>query len=442
MTDAIRFHAATDVGRVREHNEDNFLVDKKMGLFVVADGMGGHAAGEVASAMAVRAFHDEVKKDAELLTDFVDDARGARRVTQKEVAAMLEAAVSTASTRIYEEAARDQAKRGMGTTLSGLLVLGKKVFVTHCGDSRVYLLRGGSAQQVTEDHTVANELVKRGKMTREQVEKLPQRNAIVRAVGVYERIEADTLVLDLLPGDVYLVCSDGLSGYLEGPEELLPYATKPGDEAVKALIALANSRGGKDNITVVMIRAEGDEATAATEAKHFALKREVLANMPMFQKLSNAEVLRVLQTVEVRTYRDGEDVIREGEKGEELFAVLSGDVRVGRGGAHLATLGVGEHFGEMALIRAQPRSATVTALGPAECLVVKRSDFFDLLRRDHAIGVKILWQFLGVLADRLDSTSGQLRTAREELVAEEIGEFELDLGDETIKTERSPFSTR
>ncbi len=122
-TDSIRFYAATDVGKVRDHNEDNFLVDKKVGLFIVADGMGGHAAGEVASAMAVRTVHEEVKREKELLDDYVSGATGANKVTPKDVVALVEHAVQRACSKIHEEAATDANKRGMGTTLSALLDL-------------------------------------------------------------------------------------------------------------------------------------------------------------------------------------------------------------------------------------------------------------------------------------------------------------------------------
>jgi serine/threonine protein phosphatase PrpC len=419
--DAIRFFAATDVGNVREHNEDNFLVDKKLSLFMVADGMGGHAAGEVASAIAVRTLHEEVKRERDLLNDFVVGARGANRVTNKDVLALLEHAVQRACQRIHEEAQADSEKRGMGTTLSALVILGNRAFIAHVGDSRIYLHRGGHVQQVTEDHTVFNELIKRGRLSPEQIEKVAHKNAITRAVGVYERVDVDTLMLETLPGDTFVLASDGLTGYLETPEELGTHLAQDGDTATKQLIALAKDRGGKDNITVVLVRLGGD-ARDDERARRLALKREVLQRMPLFARLGERELLRVMQAVEVRSYDDGQLVIREGDKGDELFIVLSGKVAISRGGETLTRLGAGEHFGEMALIRAVPRSATVTADEHAELIAIRRQDFFELLRTEHEIAVKMLWQFLGVLADRLDQTSRDLRHAKEELGAEDITE--------------------
>jgi serine/threonine protein phosphatase PrpC len=429
--DSIRFYAATDVGRIREHNEDNFLVDKKLSLFMVADGMGGHAAGEVASAIAVRTVHDELKRERELLEDFVAGSSGAHRVTPKDVVALLEHAVQRACIKIHEEAQADPAKRGMGTTLSAILVLGPRGFIAHVGDSRIYLKRGGAVQQITEDHTVFNELIKRGKLTREQIEKVAHKNAITRAVGVYERVEVDTLVIEVLPGDTFVLASDGLTGYLDSPEELREYLLLDGDKAAKSLLTLANERGGKDNITTVILRIGDEGEEDAARAKRLALKREALANMPLFARLSERELLRVMQAVEPRDYVDGAVVMTEGDKGDELFIVLDGTVRVSRGDQVLTRLGPGEHFGEMALIRSVPRSATITAEGSASLIAIRRADFFEILRKEHEIAVKMLWQFLGVLADRLDTTSSELRHAKQELAAEDVTNEIFPEGDST-----------
>jgi serine/threonine protein phosphatase PrpC/CRP-like cAMP-binding protein len=419
LSEDIRFHALTDVGRVRDHNEDNFLVDKKLALFVVADGMGGHAAGEVASALCVRIIHEEVKKERETIAA----ASSSGRTGAKEILHLLEYAVQRACARIHEEAKTDSAKRGMGTTLSALLIAGSHGFIAHVGDSRIYLLRQGRIQQVTEDHTVYNELIKRGKLTRDQIEKVAQKNAITRAVGVYERVEVDTLTIEVLPGDQFLLASDGLHGYIAHTAELEPYLGDEDQErAARELIDLANRKGGKDNITAVLVRlGEGDKQDGV-RARRLALKREVLAKMPLFSRLQERELLRIMQVAEVIGYDPEQEVVREGDKGDELFIVLSGQVRVSRGDSVLSEFGGGEHFGEMALIRSMPRSATVTAVTPAELIALRRADFFEILRKEPELAVKLLWQFLGVLADRLDQTSRDLTSAREELAAEDISD--------------------
>jgi CRP-like cAMP-binding protein len=142
--------------------------------------------------------------------------------------------------------------------------------------------------------------------------------------------------------------------------------------------------------------------------------------MPLFRPLNDREILRVLQVTDVATFKNGERVMTEGETGEELFIVLSGTVRVTRNGADLATLKTGDHVGEMALVRSQPRSATVISDGNSELMVIRRTEFFEILRKEHQLAVKLLWQFLGVVADRLADTSRELGAAKEELAAEDI----------------------
>jgi serine/threonine protein phosphatase PrpC len=420
----IDFAALTDVGRKREHNEDNFLVDKKMSLFIVCDGMGGHAAGEVASAIAVRTVHDELKREKELVDDYVAGKKGADLVTKRDILNMLEFAVNRASSRVHAEAAKDEKKRGMGTTIVATLFLGNQAFIVHVGDSRVYLLRDGVLEQVTEDHNVYNELLKRKKMTREQIEKLAPKNAITRAVGVYEHCEPDSLVLDVTAGDRFLLCTDGMSQYFE--DDLGGLATvlgeKDANEAVKKLVDTANERGGSDNITGIIVTVGEAGTRDEDRAKKLQLKRDILARMPLFRPLNDREILRVLQVTDVVRYADGEVVIQEGERGDELFIVLEGSVDVMRGEAKLTALSPGEHVGEMALIRSQPRSATVKSAGPSELMFIRRADFFEILRNEHQLAVKLLWQFLGVLADRLAETSRELGEARSELAAEDVTE--------------------
>ena len=432
----LKFAALTDVGRQRDHNEDNFLVDKKLSLFIVCDGMGGHAAGEVASAMAVRTIHDELKREADLLQDYVEGKSGAAKVSKRDVTNTLEFAINRASAKVHAEAERDPSKRGMGTTVVLLLILGNQAFIAYVGDSRAYFVRDGMLQQLTEDHTVYNELIRRKKLPRERIEEIAPKNAITRAVGVYEHAETDTLVLDVLAGDRFLLCSDGLSGYfeqdLDGLGRLL---LDPDEEAgARSLIDAANVAGGKDNITTVIVTV-GDATTRDEKrARQLQLQRETLARMPLFRALNDRELLRVLQVTFVVSYDDGRVIIREEEKGEELYMVLSGRVRVSRGGAEVAVLEAGEHFGEMALIRNQPRSATVSSDGPSELMVLSRTEFFEILRKEHQLAVKLLWQFTGVLADRLAETTRVLGQTRQELAEDITAEVFMDDEDEARKT--------
>ncbi len=416
-TPSVSFAAHTDVGRKRDHNEDNYLVDKKLALFVVCDGMGGHAAGEVASALAVRTIHEEVKQQEDLIADYLADRQGGARVSKKDILNMLEFATNRACRRIHESASADSSKRGMGTTLVAVLFVGTQAFIIHVGDSRMYLLRNRVLEQLTDDHNVYNELIKRKKLTREQVAQLAPKNAITRAVGVYDSCEPDTLVLDIVAGDRFLLCSDGLSEYFEapygGPAEIAQTLADNNEEtAARSLIDVANARGGKDNITAVVVTVGGTGQEDQNLARRIERKREVLGQMPLFRPLDDRELRRVLQVTEVRAYEDGEVIIEEGDPGDSLYIVLGGKAAVHRTNVVVKHLGTGEHFGEMALVRSQPRSATVVSVGSSEMLILKRTEFFEIIRSQPRIAVKLLWQFTSVLAERLADTTRDLGEAR------------------------------
>jgi serine/threonine protein phosphatase PrpC len=412
LDESIRFFAATDVGRVRSHNEDNFLIDKKLGLFIVADGMGGHAAGEIASAMAVRLVHEEVKKHRALIDSFSSGEQGG--APPRQILKILEQALQRASGRIHETAQVDKNKRGMGTTCSALLLAGDMGFLAHAGDSRIYLLRQKKVHQLTEDHTLHNDLLKRGVFSREQLDRVAQRNAITRALGIFDNLEIDTQFVDLVPGDTFLLCSDGLHNYIETSDDLTGPLMASDDAGVKALIKLANDRGGKDNITVMHVNIGSTGVDAEARMQRLLRRRETLARVRLFGRLSSRELRRVLEVAYRRVFKAGDVILREGEQGDELFFVLSGQLRVEGGDAPLSTLGPGDHVGEMSMIRNATRSATVSCETPCELLILKRDDFFELLRKEPELSVKMLWQFLGVLADRLDQTSRDLRHARAE----------------------------
>jgi serine/threonine protein phosphatase PrpC len=437
----ISFAAQTDVGKKRDHNEDNYLIDKKLRLYVVCDGMGGHAAGEVASAVAVRTLSEEIRKSQDLLDDYVAGSTGGSRVSTRDISNMLGFAVNCASRKIHAEAVQDEKKRGMGTTLVAALFLGHQAFIVHVGDSRVYLLRNGNLEQLTEDHNVYNEFIKKKKIDLGDAAKLAPKQAITRAVGVYEHCEPETLVIDVAPGDRFLLCTDGLSTYFEAPEgsmeELAQKLVQADPQSVVGdLVDTANTRGGKDNITAVLVTlGSALETEDAERLSSLEAQRSILASTPLFSALNARELRQVLQVTEVEHFGDRQVVVREGEQGEQLYIVLSGQIEVMRSGAPVARLEPGEHFGEMALIRNQPRSASARAVGPTQLMVIHRKDFFEILRTEHRLAVKLLWQFTGVLANRLAETTRNLGIAREELVGEDITCEIFGADDESVTAE-------
>jgi serine/threonine protein phosphatase PrpC len=243
----IRSYGGSDVGRRRQMNEDAFLCDDALGLWVVADGMGGHAAGEVASQEAVDTIYGMVKRGKSRLTDAPEDDVALRAAVR-----LLEGSVQAATYMVYAMSELDASKSGMGTTISAMMLMGTYVITAQVGDSRVYLVRNGVAQQLTEDHTLINWQLKQGIITEEEAKTSRHKNVITRAVGNRDYVQVDTRAVELAAGDRYLLCSDGLHGYLRNEE--IPSITDPGGEvAVASFIDLANRRGGKDNITAVVV---------------------------------------------------------------------------------------------------------------------------------------------------------------------------------------------
>ncbi len=241
----------TDVGRRRASNQDAFALDNSIGLFVVADGMGGHAGGEVASRESVATILGHVKRQSGLLK-----ALDGPEVTSEQMRAavrLLEASLQAATYFVYAMAETQPEQKGMGTTVSALILRGDRAITAQVGDSRIYLIRGGQAAQLTEDHTLIQWQLKNGMITEEEAERSPHKNVITRAVGSKDYVEVDTRVIDTCENDAFLICSDGLHGYLE-EDEIAGYLEYDDDEALQRLIDVANDRGGKDNITAVIAR--------------------------------------------------------------------------------------------------------------------------------------------------------------------------------------------
>lgn len=410
----------TDVGRKRQHNEDSMLVEPTLGLYVVADGMGGHAAGEVASARTSEVVKQQIAASTQGLKDLdtnsSPDARNA-------AAALMEQAVQRACADVYRMAVADPTKRGMGTTFVGLLARGGKGVIGHVGDSRVYLVRNGQCHRLTEDHTLVAAQLKAGTITKEQALTSQYRNVITRAVGIQESVQVDTLIVDMVPGDTYILCSDGLHGYLADDEVAPLVAAVDAKELPKRLIALANERGGKDNITAVVVTVSGDGGVAGEEAEAQS-RMEALRKIPLFRHLTYKEQTAVLSIATTRTFPAGREIVTEGQPGEELFVVVRGRVSIEKNGVEIAELRAGGHFGEMGLIDNAPRSATVRATEPTRVMVIARPDLMNLMKREAILAVKMLWSFVQVLSDRLRATNSELSDARQELaVAQAIQPF-------------------
>jgi protein phosphatase len=246
----------TDVGRVRANNEDCYKIVEPLNLFVLSDGMGGEAHGEIASAMAVETV---VKHCRDAGTNPAAPVIGAVQPNWSARTKRLSAAVHLANRNIFKSAEENPDQHGMGATLTAVWIEGAKLSVAHVGDSRAYLLRSGSLLQLTRDHSLVAEQVRRGILTAAEAEESDMQSVLLRALGAQAEIEVDAEEHTLFPRDVLLLCSDGLTRMVTEPEiaGTLQAETDPARAAEK-LIALANERGGPDNITVVIVRLEKD----------------------------------------------------------------------------------------------------------------------------------------------------------------------------------------
>jgi PPM family protein phosphatase len=248
----LRCVGATDTGRVREHNEDTIGTDPDVGLVVLADGMGGYKSGEVASGIAVRTLLGLIKEAVELQDLTVTDlGTGLSRP-----GILLRDAIQRANKIIYQTARTQPNCEGMGTTVVAGLFFDDKLTIAHVGDSRMYRLRDNRLEQVTQDHSLMQELVSRGFYTPEEAARAAAKNFVTRALGVEPTVEVEVTEIPVVKGDLFLLCSDGLSDMVEDDDIQLTISTFGAnlDTLAKQLVLLSNENGGRDNISVVLAR--------------------------------------------------------------------------------------------------------------------------------------------------------------------------------------------
>jgi serine/threonine protein phosphatase PrpC len=242
---------ATDVGRKRENNEDSFLIDESLSVFAVADGMGGHAGGGIASRLAVETLQASLRAQRGSNAAAFDAKAGLEDSTLPDV---LRVAVESACAAIYRRAQSTPSLNGMGTTLTTLMFNGPNAYIAHVGDSRVYLIRRGRILQVSDDHSLVNEQLKAGVITAEEAKNSRFRNVITRSVGFEEDVLVDLLGLQLEQDDIFLICCDGLSNMVDDAEIAQMAHSETIEDLPLRLIGLANDHGGDDNITVVAVK--------------------------------------------------------------------------------------------------------------------------------------------------------------------------------------------
>jgi serine/threonine protein phosphatase PrpC len=381
-------------GKVREANEDNLMLvipdEGGHGLFAVCDGVGGARAGEVASGMAVESFKRQFLEAHVRFAEYTPERDTELRGP---LSSLIGDMIKTASGEIYERGRTDVEARGMSTTAVVLVATGHGAFLGHVGDSRGYLVRGGQIFRLTEDHTFANYMIRSRALDPASLAGHPFASFLSRTVGSHPHVDVDVTFIEVEPHDRFILCSDGLHRYTTG-QELKQFSDGAGNpkDLVERLVALANERGGEDNVTVVVVEAEGGVETMRSRA----LQDEIglLKGMRFFDQLTDQEIMRLMRIMYSVRHHAGDTIIHEGTEGQELFIVAEGTVDISLRKRHLKTVSPGGHFGELALIDNEVRAATVTAQTDVRLLTIKQADFIAAIREDHALASKLLWNFL------------------------------------------------
>ena len=387
----------SDIGRKRQQNEDAFLVEDSLGLYVVSDGMGGHAAGEIAATMAIEAVEDVVR-DHELLLEKVAN----RDEPRSRLVEVVEKAVVEASQRVFAAATAPDGPAGMGCTLTVLLVAGPAAVMAHVGDSRLYRVRNGEVSQLSMDHTVLNEMLRAGLLDDDEAERSPYKNVLSRAVGIHAAVRVDTLVLEALPGDRYLLCSDGFSNYLDDPDSLAERLEGELAEIADALVASANEGGGRDNITVVVVDVSSDEEQTERITR---VERNVdaLGSVFLFEDADAPFLAHMLGACRSQRHKAGEVVVAEGAVCDSLFVVVKGSYELVVDDEVTGRFAAGSYTGVHFLLDPRPARATLRAAEPSRLLRLTSARFSQAIRERPWFGIALLEQLGRRLSRDLDS---------------------------------------
>lgn len=390
----------TDLGKERDSNEDSFVADDELGFYAVSDGMGGHAAGEVASALAIESALAVVTNHRSALNQIKAGTADPSRLIQ-----IAHQAVEEACRAVYRKANATGAMRGMGCTLTLVVSAGPHAALGHVGDSRCYLIRSDQVHQLSTDHTIAGELARAGVIQADEVKEHRYANALSRAIGPQEAVQVETLAFTLSPGDTLLLCSDGLSEYVEQQWIASQVAQEDLNVVVDALIEHANRSGGRDNITAVVVRA-GDSTGANTVvvsiAEDVQIQIDAIASVPAFAGLPLGHLSRALSHCRVVSFAAGEKAFSPGQEWSALTIVLNGTFSLTADEANWRTLRPGDFLGASTLLAARTTSSTLEATEAGRLLVLDHASFERLTRERPWLGVALLTRIGRQLAMDLD----------------------------------------
>jgi serine/threonine protein phosphatase PrpC len=405
VSDKINLQAwvKSDVGRVRKNNEDNYLSDTVNGLFAVADGMGGHEHGELASQRAVEAIKNYLHNVMSGLKAFTVDPSPERKAWVSQV---IQGAVRTANADVYRLATQKGAQSNMGTTLSMILFLNKhSAVIGHVGDSRIYMIRNKEVKQVTEDQTFLQQQIRKGLVRPEDAANVPYGHTLLQAVGYRPDVEPAVQFVSLEPGDQFLICSDGLSNYLLEDEIVTVFSQSQGEQIVPRLIDCANARGGKDNITAVAIRlADPSDSQAATQLD----LTSGLTSCPLFNGLQTPEVMSLLPVGKLKVLIRDEILQTEGHPGNGLYVLLSGSVGLYRRNAWLTSVGPGGSLGEVEFFDERECLDTAVCEEEVRAILFPYDKLREFIKDNQNIGFHLQNNLANQLASRVRNHVGRL----------------------------------
>jgi serine/threonine protein phosphatase PrpC len=376
--------AASDRGRQRDSNEDHYLIDQSLGLYVVCDGMGGHAAGEVAAERSVSFAAEFIRDRRDVLEKAHVSPDGYFRVLE-----LAESATQEASRRLYDLACSHSAYAGMGTTMTLLLVVNNKAVMAHVGDSRLYMLRRGTLHQLSTDHTLGNELVQSGGLSREEAEDSKFNHVLTRTIGHQRSVQVESLLFDLIPGDTCLLCSDGLSNYFDDRAIVTQYLHADDlSELPMQFIEFANSQGGADNITLILLRALADAEMA--DSADTQQRIDVLKSTFLCHQFAVNWLMRVLNIAAIIECAEGNQLLSAGQACDGLYIVLEGRLTIEDDMLPFGALLPSDCVGESSLLYAGKVDASVVADEPSRLIFISRKQFGKLTRRLPKLGNALL----------------------------------------------------
>ena len=377
-------------GNHRTNNEDSLYIDDELGLYIVCDGTGGRAAGEVASRMTVDALSRRVTGERSLIERVAGGLE-----PPATLAGLLARVLCDTCADIHEAAGSNPDYAGMVTTATLLVLAGQYGVMAHVGDSRLYLCRDDSLSQLSTDHTLVAEMLRYGLVTREQARRGPYAHVITRSIGLHASVLVDTLIVDILPDDVFLLCTDGLTDELENQEIERILSTNHLEYIPDLLVERALDCPGRDNITVVCIQLEVDAPWASgSSGRPWAQTTrilEALESSSMFVGLSLAQLQRVANLCELMHYRRGERVFQEGQPGHFLAVLVDGRLSVTTCGHTLGYLfEPGDTVGMNFLVGPCPAGADIEAERTTRILHLDGIRFQQLCQQHPCLGVQLL----------------------------------------------------